>query len=62
MRILIEIEPENIFERTPLLHCIKTFLKTRVRDFYKIKKLDIKILDKTFGNNKAKFKGDEDGN
>jgi len=46
MRILINIEPENVFERTPLLRHIKTFFRNNPQKLFRIKKLEIRVLDK----------------
>lgn len=45
MKILIEIEPENIFERTNIRQRIKNFVNLGLKQGFQLKKIKLEFLE-----------------
>ena len=45
MKILVEVEPENVFERASLIQWIKNMVKAQMTKRFKIKKVSVEVLE-----------------
>ena len=45
MKVLIEIEPENVFERKLIKVRIRTFVKQSLKQRFQLKKINLEFLE-----------------